>query len=106
MSRGVFGALVMVLGACTHPPSRTARTPGTTPAVRVMTYNVNYGIPGDPPTIAAMIAGRADAIFLQETTPAWEEALRAAAEISSKMSPFGKRCGSSMVAMSFIDPQR
>jgi len=78
MSRGVFGALVMVLGACTHPPSRTARTPGTTPAVRVMTYNVNYGIPGDPPTIAAMIAGRADAIFLQETTPAWEEALRAA----------------------------
>jgi endonuclease/exonuclease/phosphatase family metal-dependent hydrolase len=70
--------VLAVLGACSHPTPRVARSPGQAPAVRVMTYNVNFGIPGDPPTIAAIKAGHADVVFLQETTPEWEASLRAA----------------------------
>jgi endonuclease/exonuclease/phosphatase (EEP) superfamily protein YafD len=64
--------------ACSHEPARVARAPGAAPAVRVMTYNVNFGIPGDPPTVAAIAAGKADVVFLQETTDAWEQSLHAA----------------------------
>ena len=31
-----------------------------------MTYNVNFGIPGDGPTLAAIELGKADVVFLQE----------------------------------------
>jgi endonuclease/exonuclease/phosphatase family metal-dependent hydrolase len=44
--------------------------------VRIATYNVNYGQSGHPRTVAAIAALDADALFLQETTPAWERALR------------------------------
>jgi endonuclease/exonuclease/phosphatase (EEP) superfamily protein YafD len=74
----IAGFAAAAATACARSPSRTARTPGPAPSIRVMTYNVNFGIPGDPPTIAALTAGRADVVFLQETTPAWERALRAA----------------------------
>ena len=39
------------------------------------TYNVNYGMPGNPRTLAAIRALDVDALFLQETTPEWERAL-------------------------------
>jgi endonuclease/exonuclease/phosphatase family metal-dependent hydrolase len=42
---------------------------------RIASYNVNYGRPGHPSTIAAIRALDADCVFLQETTPAWERAL-------------------------------
>src|SRR6185503_9083955 len=46
-------AAVVAAGAaaasCAHAPTRTARAPGAAPTVRVMTYNVNFGIPGDGP---------------------------------------------------------
>jgi endonuclease/exonuclease/phosphatase (EEP) superfamily protein YafD len=45
-------------------------------AIRVMTFNVNFGLGGDPETLVAIRRGGADLVFLQETTPAWEEALR------------------------------
>lgn len=41
------------------------------------TYNVNYGMPGHPRTLAAIRALDVDALFLQETTPEWERALGA-----------------------------
>jgi endonuclease/exonuclease/phosphatase family metal-dependent hydrolase len=43
-----------------------------------MTYNVNFGIARDPETVAVIRAGGADVVFLQETTPGWERALRRA----------------------------
>lgn len=46
------------------------------PHVTVLTYNVNYGIAGDPETLAAIAKADADFVFLQETTPAWEASLR------------------------------
>jgi endonuclease/exonuclease/phosphatase family metal-dependent hydrolase len=39
------------------------------------TYNVNYGMPGHPRTLAAIRALDVDALFLQETTPEWQRAL-------------------------------
>ncbi len=53
-----------------------APTPGA-PRLRVMTYNVNFGLAGDSTTLAAIRAGRADVVFLQETNEGWEDALRA-----------------------------
>lgn len=66
--------LAVLLGGCTRPLPPPERAAG--PTLRVMTYNVNFGIAGDAETIAAIQAGAADVVFLQETTPGWEAALR------------------------------
>jgi endonuclease/exonuclease/phosphatase (EEP) superfamily protein YafD len=70
------------LGPAAAGCPRTVRTPRPppapdTPAWTVMTYNVNFGLGGDASTIDAIRAGGADVVFLQETTPEWEDALRA-----------------------------
>ncbi len=58
-------------------PVRVARVPQAgQPVFRVMTYNVNYGLGGDPATLATIASGGADLVLLQETTPRWERALR------------------------------
>ncbi len=44
----------------------------------MLTYNVNFGLAGDPATVGAIRDTAADLALLQETTPAWERALRAA----------------------------
>ena len=46
------------------------------PRLRLMTYNVNYGLAGDSDTTAAIAAGGADTVLLQETTAEWEAHLR------------------------------
>jgi endonuclease/exonuclease/phosphatase (EEP) superfamily protein YafD len=43
-----------------------------------MTYNVNYGLEGDPAGVAVLADGWADMVLLQETTPTWERHLRSA----------------------------
>ena len=72
-------ALIAVLlsSGCSHAPARQARAPGPQPVLRVMTYNVNFGIPGDAPTLGAIEAGKADVVFLQEINTAWIRSLRA-----------------------------
>ena len=58
---------------CSTPP-RTAElpTPGQ-PSLSIATFNVNFGLDGDPDTVAAI--PDADIVLLQETTEAWEHAL-------------------------------
>ncbi len=68
--------LAILLGGCGRPLPPPTRPVG--PTLRVMTYNVNFGIAGDAETIAAIERGGADLVFLQETTPGWEAALRRA----------------------------
>ena len=41
-----------------------------------MTYNVNYGLAGDRASLDAIARADADVVFLQETTSAWEIAIR------------------------------
>ena len=43
--------------------------------LRVMSYNVNFGIAGDPATIEAIAGVGADLVFLQETNEVWQRAL-------------------------------
>lgn len=83
MKRSILGpagvllsALVTACGGSPSPRAAEAPAPGQ-PSLRVMTYNVNYGTAGDEETLAAVDRGKAELVLLQETTPAWEEALRA-----------------------------
>jgi endonuclease/exonuclease/phosphatase (EEP) superfamily protein YafD len=46
--------------------------------VEVMTYNVNFGISGDPAGVALVRGEAADIVFLQETNEGWEAAFREA----------------------------
>jgi endonuclease/exonuclease/phosphatase (EEP) superfamily protein YafD len=93
-SLAVSAVLVAALpAACTPAPTRQARTPGPQPSLRVMTYNVNFGIPGDGPTLEAIAAGKADVVFLQETNTAWERSLRAAFGDSYPHMAFYRRAG-------------
>src|SRR6187551_2628728 len=69
--------IVALLCGCAHEPTRQPRAPGAQPTLRLMTYNVNFGIPGDEPTLAAIARGDADVVFLQEINAAWERELRA-----------------------------
>jgi endonuclease/exonuclease/phosphatase (EEP) superfamily protein YafD len=58
-------------GASTPPPAPTG------PSLVVGSYNVNFGLAGDPSTLEAIAALDADALFLQETNEGWEESLGA-----------------------------
>ena len=69
--------IIALLSGCSHEPTRQPRAPGQQPTLRLMTYNVNFGIPGDGPTLAAIEMGNADVVFLQEINTAWERELRA-----------------------------
>ncbi len=69
--------MLLVLVGCAHPP-RVARAPKVNePTLEVMTFNVNFGIPGDAATVALIEQSTAELVVLQETTPEWEAATRA-----------------------------
>lgn len=59
----VVGALA--LGACGDSPER----------LRILSYNVNFGLAGDIAGVRAIGNAKADLVVLQETNPAWESAL-------------------------------
>ncbi len=64
--------------ACASAPLAPRAAPEGVPTFAVATYNVNFGLGGDPEGVAAIRRTRAQVVLLQETTPAWERALRAA----------------------------
>jgi endonuclease/exonuclease/phosphatase (EEP) superfamily protein YafD len=75
--RSLLVPLVLLSLGCAH--KRVAEDPQPThgvPVLRLLTYNVNYGIAGDAATIAAIRAAAADVALLEETNVAWERALR------------------------------
>ncbi len=82
--QGVVAAVIMgliatvgVAALASGPKPRSVQPPQAgTPTWTLMTYNVNYGLAGDPDTIGAIRDSGADLVLLQETSPAWEQALR------------------------------
>lgn len=71
----LFAAALLCFGC---GPKRVASpVPPNEAALRVMTFNVNYGLAGDDSTLDAITAADVDVVFLQETTPAWEKTIRA-----------------------------
>ena len=72
------GSLCLFFLSCaTEAPASPTSIVLPTEPLRVMTYNVNYGLAGDPETLEAIASGDADLVFLQETNADWERALRA-----------------------------
>lgn len=66
------------LCACAAPaPAAQQPLSAQAPSVRVMTYNLNYGLSGDREGIDAVAAGDADLVLLQEVTPGWQRAIEA-----------------------------
>lgn len=65
----LFAAL---LASCAQPTRQVREPAPDEPALRVMTYNVNYGVAGDEPTIGVIAHSGADIVFVQETTPEWQ----------------------------------
>jgi len=82
MGRGLSAALValpalpVLFGlACAAPGVVEEQAATTAAPLRVATYNLNYGLGGDPEEIKAIVATDADIVLLQEVTPAWSQAL-------------------------------
>jgi endonuclease/exonuclease/phosphatase family metal-dependent hydrolase len=80
LPRALFYSLLVfaIAVGCCSQPSRTARpTPADRPTIKVMSYNVNYGLEGDLGIIEIIRDNDCDVVFLQETTPGWEVAIKA-----------------------------
>lgn len=92
--------IVAVLAAGCARPQRRARppTPGQ-PHLSVMTYNVNFGIAGDPETIEVIRGSDADVVFLQETTERWEGSLRRELGAAYPHMQFRHCCGAGGLAV-------
>jgi endonuclease/exonuclease/phosphatase family metal-dependent hydrolase len=88
----------MALACARVPPPERPVAP-TGPALRVLTYNVNFGIPGDAPTIAAIREAGADLVLLQETNLGWERALRASLSAELPRMVFQHRSGAGGMAV-------
>lgn len=64
----------------------------------VMSYNVNFGLEGDAAGLAAIRAGGADLVVLQETTSGWERAIRAELAADYPHMRFRHCCGAGGLA--------
>ncbi len=80
-------------GAGGSPPSSAPTETTSSASVRIMTYNVNFGLAGDAETLAAVREVDADVVFLQETTETWERSLRAELDDRYPHALFRHCCG-------------
>lgn len=94
--RALLPTLCIGLVACATTRA-VHRPPG--PRVDVLTYNVNYGLAGDPASIAAIRRSDADVVLLQETNEAWEAALRAGLADRYPFMAFRHCCGAGGLAV-------
>jgi endonuclease/exonuclease/phosphatase (EEP) superfamily protein YafD len=68
---------LLALAACGRTPMAEKPYPAAgVPVLRLLSYNVNFGIPGDTETMAAIRDAEADLALLIETNAAWEWSLR------------------------------
>lgn len=73
-----IACLVVVVAACAGDPRPVAAARDGEAKLRVMTYNVNFGVAGDGTGIDAIASAAPDLVLLQETNDAWSTALVAA----------------------------
>ena len=69
---------LLVLVACASGGDGPPPLPDTAPRLRVMTYNMNFGVAGDRQGIDAIASAKPDLVLLQETNDVWEKAIVAA----------------------------
>jgi endonuclease/exonuclease/phosphatase family metal-dependent hydrolase len=80
MGRAVWGVVIAAIAVVACGDSRVLAplpSPRTANQMRVMSYNVNFGIAGDPPTIDAIANAKPDLVLLQETNEQWQRAMTA-----------------------------
>jgi endonuclease/exonuclease/phosphatase family metal-dependent hydrolase len=98
--RHLLFSIIAGASACGQSSRVTATaTDGKPAGLVVMTYNVNFGIGGDPDTIDVIRNANADVVFLQETTPAWESALRRELGATYPHAMFEHCCGAGGMAI-------
>ncbi len=70
-------AAPLIGASCAEKPLRAARAPmDGQRSLAVLSYNLNYGLAGDAQTLDAIAQQPSGLVLLQETTEAWEVALR------------------------------
>lgn len=69
-------ATLLVLVGCASGGDATPPLPEGAVRLRVMTYNMNFGVAGDRAGVDAITGERPDIAVLQETNAEWEAALR------------------------------
>lgn len=74
MSRVSLALAAVALGACGEPRQANEAGAPASDQLRVVSYNVNFGLVGDPAGVRAVGSLRGDLVFLQETNAAWETA--------------------------------
>jgi len=97
------GQIACVLGfvlGCA-PEARDIDEPEPGVELSLISYNVNFGLAGDPSTLAAIVDADADIVVLQETTPEWEQALREATSSAGRWphASFHHCCGAGGLAL-------
>ena len=96
----IIGLLNLLLLTNCAGEKRQPRVPEPgKPALTVLTYNVNYGLAGDPPAVEAIRHADADVVFLQETTAEWEDALRSTLAARYPNMAFRHCCGAGGLAV-------
>jgi endonuclease/exonuclease/phosphatase family metal-dependent hydrolase len=83
----------VALASPTADPDGAAERPATGPLLKLLTFNVNYGMAGDASSVRAIAEHDADVVLLQETNSEWERAIR-------------RRVGTQYRDVRFHDPQR
>src|SRR5262245_19488561 len=93
LSFGLLAGLVAA-ASCAEKPLQAPRTPAQGEAtLSVLSYNLNYGMAGDEPTLDAIAKRPSDLVLLQETTPDWEAFLRERFETDYPYIAFHHCCG-------------
>ena len=90
---------VLALACARGPTSPGPRVPPTGPVLRVLTYNVNFGLAGDQETLAAIRDAKADLALLEETNAGWERPLRATLSAELPHMMFENRGGAGGLAV-------
>ncbi|MBA3499421.1 MAG: hypothetical protein H0T65_03555, partial [Deltaproteobacteria bacterium] len=69
-------ATLLVLASCASGGDATPPLPEDAARLRVMTYNMNFGVAGDRSGVDAITGAAPDIVVLQETNAEWEAVLR------------------------------
>jgi endonuclease/exonuclease/phosphatase family metal-dependent hydrolase len=67
---------VLVFAGCASGGEPTTPSPPGAAQLRVLTYNMNFGVAGDPAGVEAITSASPDIALLQETNDAWEAVLK------------------------------
>lgn len=84
---------------CSHQPLKTQNAKPEQKTLKVMTFNVNFGIAGDDATLKTIANSGADVVLLQETTAPWQQAIEYSLRKQYPHQSFRHCCGAGGLAV-------